>query len=323
MLYSKIVGTGMYVPKNIVSNDDLSKFVDTNHEWIVTRTGIEERRISTGEETSDIAYEAAYEALESSSLKAEDLDYIIVATLSGEVVCPSIACIVQKRLNAKNATAFDINAACTGFIYGVTLADSLIKSGSCKNALVIGAEVLSKVMNWEDRNTCVLFGDGAGAAVLSASENQGIICSKTKSFGDIGDCLKVGGKELDNPFAHKKNSIMPYISMEGKEVFRFATGVMVELVEKVVKESGINLEEVAMIVPHQANLRIIDYAARKLKVSLDKFYINLNKYGNTSAASVPIALDEAVKFGKIKKGDYIILVGFGGGLTCGATLIKY
>lgn len=323
MLYSNIVGTGMYVPKNIVTNDELSKFVDTNNEWIVTRTGIEERRISTGEETSDIAYEAAYEALESSNLKAEDLDYIIVATLSGELVCPSIACIVQKRLNAKNATAFDINAACTGFIYGITLGDSLIKSGSCKNVLVIGAEVLSKVMNWEDRNTCVLFGDGGGAAILSASEKQGVICSKTKSFGDIGECLKVGGKELNNPFAKNKNSINPYISMEGKEVFRFATGVMVNLVEKVVKESGVTLEDVAMIIPHQANLRIIDYAAKKLKISLDKFYINLNKYGNTSAASVPIALDEAVKLGKVKKGDYIILVGFGGGLTCGATLIKY
>lgn len=325
MINSKIIATGNYTPSFILTNEDISKFVDTNDEWIVSRTGIKERRIATEDDTSDIGTKAALEALRNSGLKAEDIDLIIFASITGEMLTPSMACIVQKNIGAINATAFDINAACSGFIYGLTIAHSLISIKQAKNALVIGAEVLSKIVNWEDRNTCVLFGDGAGAAVVSASEEKGILSLYTKSVGEKGDSLECGALSLRNPFAKKEEiqSKDNHVIMDGREVFKFATSAIIEAIEKVISDGNCSLEEVKYIIPHQANYRIIDFASRKLNIPLNKFYINVDKYGNTSAASIPIALHEMNNNAMLQKGDKIVMVGFGGGLTYGAALIEW
>lgn len=322
MINSKIIGIGAYTPANVVNNFHLSEIVDTNDEWIVTRTGIKERRISTGEDTSDMAAKACEIALRNANVNVEDIDLIILATVSPDMYCPSAACIVQQKIGAVNATAMDINAACSGFLYGLKLANALIKTGESKLALVIGAETLSKVLDWSDRSTCVLFGDGAGAAVMTATEEKGIVAVETMSEGDKWEALQIGGVPVVNPYA-KEEGKPPYIYMNGQDVFRFATRVILEGVNKVLQKSGTDISEIKYIVPHQANLRIIDYASKKLNVPQEKFFVNLHKYGNTSSASIPIALFEMYNEGKIKKGDKLILVGFGGGLTYGAALIEW
>jgi 3-oxoacyl-[acyl-carrier-protein] synthase-3 len=326
----KILGTGSYTPENVVKNEDLQKFVDTNDEWITSRTGIKERRISLGENTSELGYRAALKALENANVKPEELDMIIVATLTPDMLTPSVACIVQKLLGAKKASAFDLNAACSGFIYGLHIGTQFIKTGACEKILVIGSEVLSKVVDWTDRNTCVLFGDGAGAVVLGPSDKTGVMAVHIGAQGEKGEVLEIPAIPVRNPYAEKVvdtevyNTIKEsYICMDGREVFKFATGIIVEGIEKVLKETGLTLEDISYVVPHQANLRIIDYASRKLNLDISKFYVNLDKYGNTSGASIPIALDEMNREGLLHRGDKIILVGFGGGLTYGATLLEW
>ena len=321
----KIKGVGSYIPSRIVTNDDLSELVETNHKWIIERTGICERRISEGEDTSSISYKSAIAALASSNIEGNELDLIIVATITPDSFTPSVACILQKKLGAINATAFDINAACTGFIYALEVGESLLKTGRYKNALIVGAETLSKIVNWKDRSTCILFGDGGGAAVIEVSEDDesGIINTYSISEGDKGDALTAEANSVINPFVKEENIKEQYIKMNGREVFKFATRAMVTSINKVLENTGYTLDDVDYIIPHQANLRIIDYAARKLNLEMEKFYTNLNKVGNTSSASVPIALADLNKEAKLKTGDLIVLVAFGGGLTCGATLIKW
>lgn len=321
----KIKGVGSYVPSRVVTNDDLSNLVDTSNEWIVERTGIYERRISEGEDTTDIAYKAAKIALEDSGIKGEELDLIIVATITPDYFTPSVACMIQKKLNARNATAFDINAACTGFIYALEVGESLLKTGRYKKALIIGAETLSKIVDWNDRSTCVLFGDGAGCCIIENlnDSKSGIINTYSISEGENGDSLICGANDLINPFVLEKKVKSKYVSMNGREVFKFATRAMVEAVKNVLEGTDYALEDIDYVIPHQANLRIIDYAAKKLQLPLEKFYTNLSSVGNTSSASVPIALAQLNSENKINTGDLIVLVGFGGGLTCGATLIKW
>lgn len=325
MFNSKIIGVGSYVPENIVYNDDLKKIVDTSDEWISSRTGIKQRRISTGEETSDLAAKAGLNALEMAGIQASDLDYIIVATMTPDKYTPSTASIVQDKIKAINASALDINAACTGFVYTIEIANSLIKSGVAKNILVIGSETLSRIVDWNDRGTCVLFGDGAGAAILTRTtdENIGIRATVTGSDGSKGMFLTSSNITLNNPFIESEEIHENYIKMNGGEVFKFATRIMEDSILEVIKKANLKLEDISHIIPHQANYRIIDYVSRKLSLNLSKFIINLDRYGNTSSASIPIALNEAVRQNKFNKGDNIVLVGFGGGLTWGAVLIKY
>lgn len=322
MVGNGIVGVGAYLPEFVVTNDMLSELVDTNHEWIVERTGISERRISTGEDTSVMSLKASIKALERAGVKGEDLDLIVVGTLSPDMVIPTVACLLQKELGANNAMAFDINAACSGFIYALQIANGLMETMNFKNALVIGAETLSKTVDWSDRGTCVLFGDGAGAVVLQKGAKGRIIKSYSKGQGDKWEALTLGGFDLKNPFVKEEKSSHKYVAMNGREVFKFATSVIVESVNKVLEDTGLTIDDVDYIVPHQANLRIIDYAAKKLGYPREKFVVNLEKTGNTSAASVPLALNDLYESGNLKPGQKVILVGFGGGLTYGASLIE-
>ena len=318
-----INGVGAYVPSNIVTNDDLSKIVETSDDWIFERTGIRERRISEGEDTSEIAIKAAYAALKNSDLKPEDIELLIVATITPDMFTPSVACMVQKEIGALNATAFDINAACSGFLYSMQVAEGMMKSFNYKHALIIGAEVLSKIVDWKDRGTCVLFGDGAGAAILSRSNEKGIIKSFTKAYGDKWECLTAGSVDVCNPYIQNIQNKKKFIEMNGREVFRFATSIIQESVNKVLEGTEYSLDDIKYIVPHQANVRIIDYASKKLGVEKSRFFVNLDRIGNTSSASIPIAVNEMKEKGMLKKGDKIILVGFGGGLTYGSVLIEW
>lgn len=328
----EIIGTGRYLPDHRVRNDDIAQFVDTSDAWISERTGINERRISTGENTTELAVEAARRALEDAGLQAEELDLIIVATVTPDNFFPSTACLVQARLGATGALAFDISAACTGFIFGLNIAGQFIKTGQCRKALVIGSEVLSKITDWADRNTCVLFADGAGAAVLQRGE-QGIISELTGSDGSGGEKLTCRAVPLKNKFIGNdykpENSSEPenfagdFISMNGREIFKFAVKIMPECIRKVLENTGYSLQDIKQIIPHQANIRILEAAAKKLDVDIDKFYVNLQHYGNTSGASIPIALDEMAKNGLLHPGDLLIIVGFGGGLTYGAQLLRW
>lgn len=323
MKNAKMIGFGLYTPKNLVENERLQEFLETSDEWIRTRTGIERRYISLDENTSDLAVEASKKALSQARLSAEEIDLIIVATVTTDNFTPSTACIVQDKLGAKNAWAFDINAACTGFIYALKLGRSLIRSGEANNALIIGAETLSKALNWEDRGSCVLFGDGAGATVLTSTEEDcGIKCVNVKSDGSKGDSLVIQGLPLNSPFKDGREVSKNYINMNGREIFKFATKVMEESIVEILEKENIKIEDIAAIIPHQANLRIIDYVVKRLGIPREKFITNLQNYGNTSGASIPIALCESIDEGNLKKGDNIIMVGFGGGLTWGAALIK-
>ncbi|MCM0650317.1 ketoacyl-ACP synthase III [Clostridium swellfunianum] len=319
----KIASIGSYVPPKIMTNDDLSKLVDTNDEWITTRTGIKERRISEGENTSDLGAKAAIKALEKASLTPEEIDLIVVATSSPDALSPSTAVYIQSKIGAFNAACFDISAACSGFIYALNVAAQFIKTGQSKKALVVGAEVLSKVTDWTDRNTCVLFGDGAGAAVLMPSEEKGIASIFNGADGRKTEFLTLGCVPVKNPLVKPEKLEDFKISMDGREVFRFASGIILEAIDKVLKDTGYSLDDVKYIVPHQANYRIIEFAAKKLGAANDKFYVNLQNYGNTSAASIPIALDEMVEKGLLQKGDKIILVAFGAGFTWSVALVEW
>lgn len=321
MKKAKISGVGCYYPDNIVTNDDLAKIVDTSDEWIHKRTGIRKRRLSTGENTSDLAVMAAKNAIKNAGLAPEDIDSIILATTSPDFLTPSTAAVVQGKIGAKNAASFDILAACSGFIYGLKIGKSFIESGAYKKVLVIGAEVLSKILDWNDRNTCVLFGDGAGAAVLEAAEEGGIETVHIGTYGDKAELLTCKSHPLNNPYYKEDQDTFDKISMDGREVFKFATNIMPEQINLLLKENNLKIEDIKYIIPHQANLRIIETAAKKLNIGMEKFYVNLNEYGNTSAACIPICMDEMNRQGLLNKGDKIITVAFGGGLTYGAALI--
>jgi 3-oxoacyl-[acyl-carrier-protein] synthase III len=324
----QIIGTGHYVPENIVTNDDLTKIIDTSDEWISTRTGIKERRISEGENTSDLATKAALKAIEDAKISPEDIDFIVLGTYTPDAFIPNTACIVQANIGAVNATCFDISAACTGFIYALDIATQFVKTGRAKCVLVIGAETQSKVVNWEDRGTCVLFADGAGAAVVTPGDKEGILACYSGSDGTKGWTLTVDGVPVRNPFV-KGNPGPMYdlsnstIKMDGKEIFKFAVGIMIKSVDELLKISGLNIEDIKYVIPHQANYRIIESTAKRLGVDIGKFFINIDKYGNTSAASVAIALDELCRSGNLEEGDKVLMVGFGGGLTYGGVIIQW
>ncbi|MGH4051748.1 MAG: beta-ketoacyl-ACP synthase III [Clostridium sp.] len=319
----QIIGTGSYVPLNIMTNQQLAEIVDTSDEWIVSMTGIKERHISQGENTSDLATKAALFALKDSGIKPEDIDLIILASTSPDQFVPATACIVQGNIGAVNAMAFDISAACTGFIFALNIAMQFLRTGERKRALVIGAEVLSKIVDWTDRNTCILFGDGAGAAVLEAGTKKGIISISSASEGKKGGVLTCPTVDVKNTFTKGNENFKSTISMDGKEIFKFAVKTIASSIRGILKENNCTLEDIKYVVCHQANFRIIDFVVRKLKADKDKFFVNLDKYGNTSAASIAIAMDEMNKKDLLTAGDKIILVGFGGGLTYGASLIEW
>lgn len=320
-----VLGLGHYCPGNVVSNNDLSSIVDTSHDWIIKRTGISERRISDGEGTVDLAVKASLNALKMAKCSPEDIDLIVVATTSPDRLMPSTACSVQSVLGCSNAAAFDISAACSGFLYASIIANSLLKNGTGKKALVVGSEVLSRIIDWTDRNTCVLFGDGAGAAVLEINNGTGgIISTYFGSDGKTGaNALTANQFTLNTPFANSDLENKSYIEMDGREVFKFAISIIPKVVNKLLEDSGEDISNIRYIIPHQANIRIIDNAAKKLNISRDKFYVNLESYGNTSAASVPIAFSEVIEKGLVQKGDKIILVAFGGGLTWAGILLEW
>lgn len=319
----EIIGTGSYVPERIVTNDDISKIVDTSDEWISTRTGIKQRRISVDENTSRLGAKAALKAMEDANVKPEDIDLIITATTSPDSFTPSVSCIVQEIIGAKNAVCFDVSAACTGFIFALNTAAQFVKTGEYKTVLVIGAEVLSKILDWKDRNTCVLFGDGAGAVIIRRSNNEGIVKAYLGSDGTGREFLYCPASNVDNPFSKDTEKINSKISMNGKEVFKFAVKVMVKSVKRILNDCNLSLEDIDYVVPHQANIRIIDFAAKRLNLDKEKFFTNLQDYGNTSGATIPIALDEMNKKGILKRGNKIVLVGFGGGLTWGSMVIEW
>lgn len=326
MLQAHITGWGSAVPEDIISNSDLVKMVDTSEEWIVSRTGIYERRIASAEESSaSLGTEAALQALEVANLNPVDVDLIIVATSSPEYIFPATASLIQDRIGATNAGAFDLSAACTGFIIALNMASQAIRTGSIKNAVVIGTETLSRITNWNDRSTCILFGDGAGAFVLQASEKPGgVLSAVMRSDGSGSDLLILpgGGSKLPtSPETVARGD--HYIRMKGREVFRFASRVMVQATRDVAAMAGIDLDDVCLIIPHQANRRIIESAAKGLRIPLDRFVINLEYLGNTSTASIPLAAVDAINAGRLNIGDRVVLVGFGSGLTWGAVAIQW
>lgn len=319
-----IMGTGSYVPERILTNNDLAKIVDTNDEWITTRTGIRERRIASDDEaTSDLAFKAAEKAIIDAGIDKNEIELIIVATMTQDHLTPSTAALVQDKLGIK-AAAFDVSAACTGFIYGFTAGYSFIKAGIYKKVLVIGAETMSRVTDWEDRGTCILFGDGAGAVVLGEVETGGFLASHLAADGS-GACeliVPAGGSRKAATTETIENREV-YLKMNGREVFKFAVKAFPESVENVLTQQNLTADDIDIFIPHQANVRIIEAIAKRFKQPLDKFFVNLHKYGNTSGASIPIALDEASKEGRFKKGDKIVATGFGGGLTYGSILFEW
>lgn len=319
---TKIIGTGSAVPQQVVTNDDLAQIVDTNDEWIRTRTGIRERRIASAESgTSDLAVKAARQALENAGVKPEDLDIIILGTSSADCCFPSGACEVQAAIGAVHAVAFDLSAACSGFVFALNTVHSFFQSGIYRTGLVIGADTLSKLIDWKDRSTCVLFGDGAGAVVVKAQE-EGLFCMTMGADGSRKDALECGGRTTGNFLTGKKPEL-GYMTMDGQEVFKFAVKTVPEAIKKVLEESNTDIDEVKYFVLHQANYRIFESIAKRLKVPMERFPFNLDRYGNTSGASVPLLLDEMNREGRLKPGDKIILSGFGGGLTWGATLMEW
>ena len=319
MQYAKILGTGSYLPANRVSNEDLAKFVDTSDEWIYTRTGIKNRHIAADDEkTSDLAVQAAKAALADAGVEASEIDLIIVATATPDMQFPATATMVQHKLGVGGCPAFDVQAVCAGFMYAISTANAYIKSGMSKKALVIGAEVFSRIMDWSDRTTCVLFGDGAGAVVLGASDEPGIIHSKLQADGNYLDMLKVPAQMANGEIVGS-----PFLKMDGQAVFKFAVKTLAQAAEDVLHEAGMSADEVDWLVPHQANKRIIDSTAKHLGISMDRVVLTVQDHGNTSAASIPLAMDTAIKAGKIKRGQTLMLEGIGGGFAWGAVLVKY
>lgn len=318
----KVIGTGMYVPSFKVSNQKLESIVETTDEWITNRTGIHNRYIVTTENTVDLAYEAAHRAIKQSHIDSSDIGLIIVATFTPERLTPSTACLVQARLglNDQQIIAFDLNAACSGFVYALSVAEQFLKTKTVKKALIIGAEVLSKIMDWNDRGTCVLFGDGSGAVVVEYEQNLEN-SFYLNSAGDEQDSLITTQIPLNHPFIPSK--VHPiYLQMNGQQVFKFAITAIKETITKLLEQTNLSLDDISLIIPHQANKRIIDKVVKDLKVSSEKFFLNVSEYGNTSAASIPIALHDAIKKQRLKNGDKVMVIGFGGGLTWGGCIIS-
>lgn len=326
MIKARIVGTGSYLPEKVLTNADLEKFVDTSDEWIRTRTGIHERHVAADDEvTSDLATYAARNAMEMAGVSAEEIDYIVVGTITGDFPWPSTACLVQNKLGAKNAFACDLSAACSGFVYALDAATKQIETGAAKKALVIGAEILTRVIDWEDRNTCVLFGDGAGAVVLEATEGEsGIISTHLHSDGSYWELLYQPGFGARNPVSEQgiKDRI-PYLKMQGNEVFKVAVRSLSDVAIEALETNNFTAEDVDLFIPHQANMRILDATAKRIGFKNEQVYINVDRFANTSGATIPIALDEAYRAGKIKAGDLLLFDAFGGGFTWGSILLRW
>jgi 3-oxoacyl-[acyl-carrier-protein] synthase III len=326
MIKSKIVATGSYLPEKRLTNFDIEKLVDTSAEWIIERTGIHERRIAPKDAaSSDLALEASRTALKRADLKAKDLDMIICATVTGDMPFPSTACILQSRLEASNAAAFDVSAACSGFIYGLFIADSFIRSGAKKKILVVGVDMLSRLTDWEDRSTCIIFGDGAGAVILEPSkDDSGIMSVDIGSDGNMWDFLYIPGGGSRIPLSHDcLDKKLHRIKMRGNETFKIAVKTLESVVLETLRKNNLKPSQLSLLIPHQANLRIIQATAKKLDLPMDRVMVNIDRYGNTSSASVPIALDEALNAGRIRTGDYVLLEAFGAGLTWGSALLRW
>lgn len=323
MIRTRVIATAASTPEQIVTNDDLSRIVDTSDEWISQRTGIKERRISAGENTSELVIDVAKQLLERASVTPESIDLIIVASVTPDYGTPSLACMVQKEIGAVNAVAFDVVAACSGFMFALSTADKYIKSGGYENAIVIGGETLSKIVDWTDRSTCVLFGDGAGGAYVEKSQDAGILKEDIGSDGSLFEILTEGYTACSNAFNNVPAGVNPlwYVNMNGREVFKFATQNVMKSMQKVMDAEGIVQEDIKYFVPHQANARIVEVISKKLKIPYEKFYMNMERYGNTSSASIPIALNELNEKGLLERGDKVMLSGFGGGMTWGTMLI--
>ena len=320
-MYSKIAGTGSYLPPKVLTNADLEKIVDTNDQWIVDRTGIKQRHIVQGEETTvDLAFEAAKRAIEAAAIENSEIDLIIVATTTPNRVFPSTACLLQEKLDIHGCPAFDIQAVCTGFVYALSVADKFIKTGSSKCALIVGAETLSRIVNWEDRTTCVLFGDGAGAVIVKASDEPGILSTHIHADGKDKDLLTVSGGVSENSKAFQKAEA--YIEMKGSEVFKTAVRTLGSIVDETLAHNNMEKSDIDWLVPHQANIRIIAATAKKLKMPMEKVICTVDLHGNTSAASIPLAYDTAVRDGRIKPGETVLMEAFGGGFTWGSVLLK-
>ena len=322
-IYARIAGTGSYLPEKCLTNDDLAKFVDTSDEWIAARTGIRQRHVAAeGETTCDLAYHASVRALEAAGVAAGELDLIIVGTTTPDIIFPSTACLLQHRLGANGCPAFDVNAACTGFVYALTVADKFIRSGAAKTVLVVGAETLTRMLDWSDRGTCVLFGDGAGAVVLKADAETGILSTHLHADGGKKELLynPVGvsaGFKLDEPNAGVR------VLMTGNEVFKHAVKALDSVVEETLEANGLDRHDIDWLIPHQANLRIIEATAKRLDMPMDRVVVTVDKHGNTSSGSVPLALDHAVRSGKVQRGQLLLLEAFGGGFTWGSALVRY
>lgn len=325
MVRAYIVSTGMAVPDRIVTNSDLEKMVDTSDAWIRERTGMAERRLSDEHTAaSDLALPASRDALRAAGLTPEDLDAVLVATISGDYVFPATACVLQHKLGAPNAMAFDLSAACTGYIYGLSVAQAYIESGRYRNILLVGVDMLTKVVDWTDRNTCVLFGDGAGATVIQPREEAGVLDTVLGSDGSAAELLyqPCGGTRI--PISHEAiENKKHYLYMNGREIYKYAVREMVQCCRRVLERCGRSIGEVDLIIPHQANNRILEAVAQRLEVPMDRVFINIEKYANTSAATIPIALHEALQQGRLRKGSLTLFVSFGGGLTWGASLVQF
>jgi 3-oxoacyl-[acyl-carrier-protein] synthase-3 len=322
LIYSRIAGTGSCLPKNIVTNADLEKRVDTSDEWIASRTGIRQRHIAEdGETTCDLAFGAATAALDAAGVAAKDVDLIVLGTTTPDLIFPSTACLLQHRLGANGCPAFDVNAACSGFIYALTVADKFVRSGSAKTALVVGAETLSRMIDWDDRGTCVLFGDGAGAVVLKASDEAGILSTHMHADGGYKELLwnPVG---VSVGFTHEKNHGVRVV-MQGSEVFKVAVKTLDRVVEETLAANGLDRHAIDWLIPHQANLRIIQATAKRLDMPMDRVIVTVDKHGNTSSGSVPLALDHGIRSGRIERGQLLLLEAFGGGFTWGSALVRY
>ncbi len=326
MKHARVVGTGSYVPEKVLTNHDLVQFLDTSDEWIFTRTGISERHIAAeGEFTSDLAAHAARRALEMAGISADSIDMIVVGSITGDFPWPATACLVQSKIGATRAHAYDISAACSGFVYALSSAVSAIECGRVKRALVIGAEVLSRIVDWTDRNTCVLFGDGAGAVVLEAQDGEsGVLSTHLHSDGSFWDLLYQPGFGNRHPASEDGiKAGLPFLKMQGNEVFKVAVRSLAEVAAEALQANGIGVDEVALFVPHQANRRIIEATIKRVGLSDEQVYVNVDRFGNTSGASIPLALDEANRNGRIKAGDIVLLDAFGGGFTWASALIRW
>ena len=322
MIYSRIAGTGSYLPAKILTNADLEKMVDTSSDWIVERTGIRERHIAADNQTTcDLAEQAARRAIEAAGLAPGDIDFIVVATTTPDRIFPSTACLLQDRLDIHGCVAFDVQAVCTGFVYALGIADKFVRSGSAKHALVVGAETLSRIVDWTDRGTCVLFGDGAGAVVISADSKPGIINSHLHADGQYKELLTVPAG-ISQGYDKVRNN-QAFMQMQGNEVFKVAVNTLGRIVDETLEKNGLKKTDIDWLVPHQANMRIISATARKLDMSMDHVVVTVDRHGNTSAASIPLAFDEAVRDGRIQRGETVLMEAFGGGFTWGSVLLKY